>query len=126
MHTSQLIFKLLGAIHGLAGVVLLVVALDKDFQKFCFYKGEDAFVGDLHKNLALFGSSLLIACGAFGFFKPTFAVGAAWLSFLVYLLPSLADLMAGRRFGKFCKECAATFSVRVVAAAALTAALQHG
>jgi len=123
MHTSQLIFKILGVIHGLAGAVLLAAALDKDFQRFCFYKGKDAFQGDLHKSLALIGSSLLIACGALTFFKPTFAVVAAWLSFLIYLLPSLADLMAGRSFGKFCKECAASFSVRAIAVAALTTAV---
>ena len=126
MHISQLIFRILGVIHGLAGAVLLAAALDKDFQKFCFYKGKDAFQDGLHKNLALFGSALLIACGALTFFKPTFAVVVAWLAFLIYLLPSFADLMAGHRFGKFCKECAASFSVRAIAVAALTAALQHG
>ncbi|HWX65923.1 MAG TPA: hypothetical protein VNZ27_05770 [Rhodanobacter sp.] len=126
MHTSQLIFKIIGVIHGLVGAVLLVMALDNDFQKFCFYRGKDAFQGGLHRNLALFGSSLLIVCGALTFFKPTFAVIAAWLSFLIYLLPSLADLMAGCRFDKFCRECAASFSIRAFTAAALTAALQRG
>jgi hypothetical protein len=126
MHTSSLIFKLLGTIHGLAGALLLVLAQDKDLQNSCFYKGEDAFVGGLHKNLAFFGSALLIACGAFTFFRPIFAVGAAWLSFLIYLLPSLTHLMAGRLLGGFCKECVASFSARAVAFAALTTALLYG
>lgn len=126
MHTSSLIFKLLGTIHGLAGVVLLVLALNKDFQNFCFYNEQDAYVGALRKNFALLGSALLIACGALTFFNPIFAVGAAWISFVIYLLPSLAHFMAGRPFGKFCKECAASFGVRAVAFAALTTALLHG
>lgn len=126
MHTSSLIFKVLGTIHGLAGVVLLFLALNKDFQNFCFYNGQDAFAGSLRKNFALLGSAALIACGAFTFFSPIFAVGAAWLSFVIYLLPSLAHLIAGRPIGKFCKECAASFSVRAAAFAALTAGLLHG
>jgi hypothetical protein len=125
MHTSSLIFKILGTIHGLAGVVLLVLALNKDFQNFCFYNGQEAFVGSLRKNFALLGSALLVACGAFTFFNPIFAVGAAWLSFVIYLLPSLANLMAGRTPGKFCKECVASFSVRAFTFAALTTALLH-
>ena len=125
MHTS-LIFKLIGTIQGLAGVVLFLAALNKDFQKACFYNGKDAFMGSLHKNLAFLGSTLLIACGALTFFKPTFAVFFAWLSFLIYLLPSLVNLTMGHGFGKFCKECAASFSVRAFVVVALTAALQHG
>ncbi|CAM0999377.1 DoxX family protein [Rhodanobacter sp. Root179] len=126
MHTSSVIFKLLGTVHGLAGVVLLVFALGKDFQKFCFYNGQDAFTGSLRKNLALLGSLLLIACGLLAFFKPTFAIFAAGLSFLVYLLPSLTHLMAGRPFGKFCKECAMSFGVRALAFMALASAGLHG
>ena len=123
MYTSSLIFKLLGAFHGFVGVVLLVLALNKDFQNFCFYNGQDVFVGDLRKNFALLGSALLIACGVFTFVNPMFAVGAAWLSFVIYLLPSIAHVIAGRPFGKFCKECAVSFGVRAVAFAALTTAL---
>jgi hypothetical protein len=126
MHTSSVIFKLLGTVHGLAGIALLVLALDKGFQNLCFYQRQDAFIGSLHKNLALFGSALLIACGALTFFKPIFAVGAAWVSLLIYLLPSLAHLVAGRPLGKFCKACAASFGVRATAFAALTTALLYG
>jgi hypothetical protein len=126
MHTSSLIFKVLGTIHGLAGVVLLFLVLNKDFQSFCFYNGQDAFSSSLRKNFALLGSVALIACGAFTFFSPIFAVGAAWLSFVIYLLPSLAYLIAGRSFGKLCKESVASFSVRAVAFVALIVGLLHG
>lgn len=91
MHTSSLTFKLLGTIHGLAGVVLLVLVLNKDFQNSCFYNGQEAFVGSLRKNFALLGSALLIACGVFAFFNPIFAVRAAWLSFVIYLLAGYID-----------------------------------
>jgi hypothetical protein len=129
MHTSQLIFEILAVIHGLGGAVLFVVALNKDFQRFCFYASGDAFEGGLRKNLALLGSLMLIVCGAFAFIRPAFAVGAAWLSFVIYLLPSVVHLMAGRPIGKFCKACAASFGVRAAAFAALALALlrgQHG
>jgi hypothetical protein len=125
MFTSQLIFRTLGTIHGVAGVALLVAALNKEFQEFCFYRYRDAFQGGLHKSLALLGSALLIACGVLTFFKPVFAVGAAWLSLVIYLLPSLTRLMAGQPFGRFCRECAVSFGVRGVAFAAFTIALLH-
>jgi len=126
MHTSQFIFQVLAVIHGIAGAVLLAVALDKDFQRFCFYASGDVFEGGLRKNLALLGSLMLIACGAFAFFRPAFAVGAAWLSFVVYLLPSVVHLLAGRPIGGFCKACAASFGVRAVTLAALAFALLRG
>lgn len=77
MQFLQIIFFTLGVVHGLAGIVLLISALNKSFQKFCFYKGEDAFVGHIHKTLAILGSTLLIACGALTLFRPSYAVGAA-------------------------------------------------
>jgi hypothetical protein len=126
MHASSMIFKLLGTIHGLAGVVLLFFAFNKHVQKFCFYNGQNAFEGTLRKNLALLGSSLLVACGVLTFFKPILAVVAAWFSFLIYLLPSLTHLMAGHRFGKFCKACALSFGVRVLAFIALASAALQG
>src|SRR6478752_6019093 len=103
MVSSELIFKSVAVLHGVAGYVLFAFAADEDFQKFCFYKNRNPLAGDAYKYLVLAACLALVACGVLAFFVPIFAVGAAWLSIALYLLTGLVDIVDKGRWPAFCK-----------------------
>jgi len=126
MESSELIFKSLAILHGVAGYLLFAFAANEEFQEFCFYKNRNPLAGDVYKYLVLSACWALIACAILAFILPAVAVGVAWLSILLYLLTGLVDIVFERRWPTFCKGCAVSLGIRAIAATALTVALGHG
>ena len=126
MESSDLIFRGIAVLHGVAGYALFAFAANEDFQEFCFYKNRNPLAGDVYKYLVLSACWSLVACAILAFLVPALAVGAAWLSIVLYLLTGLVDFVTERRWPSFCKGCAVSLTVRTIAAVALTTALRHG
>jgi hypothetical protein len=123
MESSELIFRSIAVLHGIAGYVLFAFAANDEFQESCFYKGRNPLAGDIHKYLVLAACWSLIACAIVAFFLPRLAVAAAWLSIFLYILTSLVDPVFERRWPSLCKGCVISAGVRMAFAIALTVTL---
>lgn len=121
MDSSELIFRSIAVLHGIAGYVLFGIAANEEFQEFCFYKHRNPLAGDIYKYLVLAACWCLIACAILAFLLPAVAVGLAWLSILLYLLTGIVDPMFDRHWPSLCKTCVVSLGVRVAFAIALTA-----
>jgi hypothetical protein len=120
MENSELAFKALAIAHTIAGYIFFGFASVEEFQESCFYRNRNRLVGDILKFLSFSGCWSLIACGVLAFFLPKAAVAAVWASVAFFLLTGLPDLIAERRWPSFCKTCAVSLGVRIIAATALS------
>ena len=125
MSNFALVFKTLGVLYAIAGLILFVLASGEEVQKHLVFKNRTPLAGDTQKVLLFLIAASMIACGVFVFVKPIFAVGAVWLSLLLNLLIGLVDLIATHRLGPFCKGCTAWLGVWAIAAAVLTMAFLY-
>lgn len=127
----MLVFSALSVLHLVAGVFLLAVAMDTDTQAACLYQGRNPLAGDILKYLVITGALTLFASGyiGMGYFvieSPQAAVALAWISLALYLATLAVDAIALKRRPRICKSCAINFSIRLLAAVALTLAFQYG
>ena len=114
-------FKTTAILHTLAGYFIFSLAANEEMQESCLYQERNPLAGDIVKYLVYFASWSLIVCGIFAFLIPKAAVGLAWISLTFYLFTAFVDPIAERRLPSICKICVVMFSIRTVAATALTA-----
>jgi len=107
-------------LHTIAGYLFFALAADEGTQDMCFYTRPNPLIGDIHKYIAYAASWSLIGCAPLLALEPKLAVAAAWISILLYLATGTLDPIAERRWPKFCRSCAASVVVRVLAASAFT------
>ena|SRR5690606_15700963 len=123
MDSFDPIFHSLAIFHGFAGYVLFGIAANEEFQEYCFYNNRNPLAGDIRKYLVYFACWSLISCAVLAFIDPSLAVGAAWLSVLLYLLTGIVDPVFETRWPSLCKSCAISLGLRAALAVALTMAL---
>src|SRR5690606_11928296 len=107
-------------LHTIAGYLLFALASDEETQETCFYTGRNPFVGDIYKYTVYAACWSLIACAPLLALAPKLAITAAWASIFLYLFTGILDPIAERRWPTFCRGCAISIGVRVLAALTFT------
>jgi hypothetical protein len=125
MENFDFAFKSLAILHTIAGCLLFGLAANEEIQQSCFYKDRNPLIGDIQNYIAYAGCWSLIICGIVAFFMPKLAVIAALTSIAFYLLSGVLPVVVEHRLPPFCKACAISLGIRVIAAVALIALFRH-
>ena len=120
MDLASISFKLLAALHALAGLIVLGLALDIDVQDDCIYPEGETAAGHVRMHFVVVMSYAMIFGGIAGLFWPIPALLLIWGSVATYFLSGLIDPIATRTWPRLCLRCTLALLARVLPALAMT------